>query len=70
MMKQNGPMMMMLIPDQVMKALKGSDDEPSAEGEPVEEGSGEGEPMDGEEEMMGEGKMMGKKKVCPMCGRC
>jgi hypothetical protein len=60
MMKQNGPMMMMLIPDQVMKALKGSDDEPSAEGEPVEEG---GEMEDEGEEEMG-------KKRCPMCGRC
>lgn len=59
-MKPNGPMMMMLIPDQVMKALKGSDEEPSAEGEPVEEG-GEMED-DGEEET-------GKKR-CPMCGRC
>jgi hypothetical protein len=60
MIKQNGPMMMMLIPDQVMKALKGSDDEPSAEGEPVEEG---GEMEDEGEEEMG-------KKRCPMCGRC
>lgn len=66
MMKPKGPMMMMLIPDQVMKALKGSDEEPSAEGEPVEEG---GEMEDDGEEMMGEGKMKGKK-TCPMCGRC
>lgn len=66
MMKPKGPMMMMLIPDQVMKALKGSDEEPSAEGEAVEEG---GEMEYGDEEMMGEGKMKGKK-TCPMCGRC
>jgi hypothetical protein len=58
------PMMMMLIPDQVMKAIKGPDDDTSAEGEPVEEGSGEGE-MEGE---MGKGKGMMHGK-CPVCGR-
>lgn len=58
------PMMMMLIPDQVMKALKGSDDQ-SGEGEPVEPPSGEGE---AEGEDMGKGMMHGKER-CPVCGR-
>lgn len=66
----NKGMMIMLLPQHVMGALKGPDDQ-SGEGEPTEAPSGEGEAesedMGGEEEMMGKGKMMGKK--CPMCGR-
>lgn len=63
------PMMMMLIPDQVMKALKGADDA-SSEGEPIEEpSSGEGEAeMGGMEDKMGKGKGMMHGK-CPVCGR-
>lgn len=66
----NKGMMIMLLPQHVMGALKGPDDQ-SGEGEPTEAPSGEGEAesedMGGEEEMMSKGKMMGKK--CPMCGR-
>ena len=63
------PMMMMLIPDQVMKALKGPNDDTSAEGEPVEEGSGKGEAEMGDmEDEMGKGKGMMHGK-CPVCGR-
>lgn len=56
------PMMMMLIPDQVLQALKGSDHEDVLEGEPEEEeeedtGYGGG--------MKGKGTKRGK---CPMCG--
>lgn len=65
MMKKSGQLMVMLLPEHLMGAIKGSD-EASGEGEPVDEGSGEGEAMDDEEEMMG-GKMKGK--ACPMCGR-
>lgn len=65
--KQSGQMMVMLLPEHVMGALKGSDEQ-SGEGEPTEEASGEGEPMDGEEEGPGMGmKMHGKQ--CPVCGR-
>lgn len=68
----NKGMMIMLLPQHVMGALKGPDDQ-SGEGEPTEapsgEGEAEGEDMGGEEDMMGGGKMMGKK-ACPMCGRC
>jgi len=64
----NKGLMVMLLPQHVMGALKGSD-EASGEGEPVDEASDEGEAMDGEEEMMGKGKMNGK--TCPTCGsRC
>ena len=68
--KPGGQMMVMLLPEHVMGALKGSADEASGEGEPADEASGEGEPMDGEEEMgMGMKKMKGK--TCPTCGsRC
>ena len=59
--KPPGQMMIMLLPEHVMGALKGSDEQ-----------SGEGEPM-GEEESMGEeGPGMGMKmhgKQCPVCGR-
>jgi hypothetical protein len=64
--KPAGQMMVMLLPEHVMGALKGGD-EASDEGEPVDEASGEDETMD--EEMMGKGKMKGK--TCPTCGsRC
>lgn len=65
--KQPGQMMIMLLPEHVMGALKGADDEASGEGEPVEEPtSGEGEA----EMEMGNGKgMMHGKEKCPVCGR-
>lgn len=56
--KEPGQMMIMLLPEHVMGALKGGDEPPSGEGEPVED----------EDEMEGKGMMHGKEK-CPVCGR-
>ena len=63
--KEPGQMMIMLLPEHVMGALKGGDEPPSAEGEPV---SGEGEAEMEDEAPMGKGKM-GKGMACPVCGR-
>ena len=62
--KEPGQMMIMLLPEHLMGALKGGDEPPSAEGEPVEE---EGE--DEGEYGMKEPKDKGMMHKCPVCGR-
>jgi hypothetical protein len=61
--KESGQMMVMLLPEHIMGALKGGDEPPSGDGEPVED---EGEAEMEDKGPMGKGKM---GKACPVCGR-